>query len=158
MWYQRWPHSTKDGISKTANASETLNPVLWKDRGTILAVLISRHILFSSWSSRKNSSFELSQANCGGKRKHISEEQTLIQLWSCSPSSECPSLLFDLIVYHSHFSPSLPPLSVGFFFFCCVVSTVSLVVCPLPGDRDQGKQNLFLFWLSNGRYGSFVLL
>lgn len=43
-------------------------------------------------------------------------------------------------------------------FFCSVVSTVSLVVRPLPGDRDQGKQSLFLFWLSNGRCSSFVLL
>ena len=30
------------------------------------------------------------------------------------------------------------------------------VVPPLPGDGDQGKQCLFLFWLRDGHNGTFI--
>lgn len=61
------------------------------------------------------------------------------------------TLLFsrELSFCLSPYTLSLPHPSAGFFFF--FFFSVIPVFPPLPGDRDQGKQCLFLFWTCNGR-------
>lgn len=51
-------------------------------------------------------------------------------------------------------TPQRSPLteypSIHSFSFAVLVSTVIVVIPPLPGDTDRGKPCLFLFWLPNG--------
>lgn len=65
----------------------------------------------------------------------------------CFISCEFPGSQLSLCVTtanvsfcHCPSSPSLPPPSAGFFFFCTVIP----VVPPMLGDCDRGKQGLFL--------------
>lgn len=61
------------------------------------------------------------------------------------------AILFYLCFYHSPSLPSLPRLSVVFFFFCSVEFSQLFQSFLLPGDSDLEKQCLFLFLFRNSR-------